>query len=344
MGIVVLFVAVFPGLGVGGKHMFRSEVPGVTAEGLVPRIAQTSFTLWRIYAGLTLACVACLWACGLTPFEAVCHAFTALSTGGFSTLDSSVGGFRNPAAEWTLTFFMLVAGMNFALFYAALRSRSVRPFLKSTEFRVYLAIAVICTIVVSLGILPEHGWRPLEALRYGAFTVGTFLTSTGFGVEDYMTYSPPVLMIIVVIMVIGACSGSTAGGVKVERITLMMKMAFAQFRQTFRPNVVAVVRMNDQGVEGRVLREVAVLVIVYGVTLATCTFLVLLFDPVRVDKAFGAVLSCLSNMGPAPFHGGADHFAFYSDLSKLVFSAAMVLGRLEFYTLLALLVPDFWRR
>lgn len=350
MGIVVLFVAVFPSLGAGAKHMFKGEVPGVSAEGLKPRIAETSFTLWRLYAGLTLLETGLLWLLGMTPFDAVCHAFTTMSTGGFSTSDASVAGWNSYSIEVVISTFMLLGSLNYGLFYALLRGRSIKAVFRNTELRAFAALCVILIVTLTLGILPQHDNDLIQSFRYAYFMVGTTMSSTGYGTDDYMAYSQPMLMVVVVMMFIGGCSGSTAGGIKVERIVLMAKTAWAEFRESFRPAVVHVVRMGRNAVPNEILRDVAVFIGVYMASLGFGVLFVVVVESTlggwdcTIGTAFGATLSSLSNMGPAPWHDGPDNFVRYHWLSKLFFVFAMLLGRLEFFTLFALLVPDFWRR
>jgi trk system potassium uptake protein len=350
MGIVVLFVAVFPSVGAGAKHMFKGEVPGVSAEGLKPRIAETSFTLWRLYVAFTALEAVLLVLLGMTPFDAVCHAFTTMGTGGFSTSDASIAGWDSYAIEMVIATFMILGSINYGLYYALLRGRALKSVFRNTELRAFLVLVVLLTVVLTLGILPQHNHDLAESFRHAYFLVGTTLSSTGYGTDDYMAYSEPMLMVFVLMMFVGGCSGSTAGGIKVERVVLMAKTAWAEFRESFRPAVVQVVRMGRNAVPDEILRDVAVFV---GVYMASLGFGVLFIVAVEsalngwdcsIGTAFGAVLSSLSNMGPAPWHEGPDNFVRYHWLSKLCFVFLMLLGRLEFFTMLALLVPDFWRR
>lgn len=344
MGIVVLFVAFFPSIGAGAKHMFKGEVPGTTAEGLKPRIAETSFTLWRLYAAFTLLEAVLLVALGMTPFDAICHSFTTMSTGGFSTSDASIGGWNSFSIEMVVATFMFLGSLNYGLYYALLRGRSIKAVLRNTELRAFLVLCVILVLVTTVGTLPQHDNDLIESFRYAYFMVGTTISSTGYGTDDYMAYSQPMLFLVVTMMFIGGCSGSTAGGIKVERIVLMAKTSWAEFRESFRPAVVQVVRMGRTAIPREVLRDVAVFIGVYMACLGFGVLFVVITNDVSIGTAFGAMLSCLSNMGPAPWHDGPDNFVHYTDGAKLFFCVAMLLGRLEFFTLFALLVPDFWRR
>jgi trk system potassium uptake protein TrkH len=343
MGIVVLFVAIFPNVGVGAKFMFQGEAPGAISEGLQPRIADTSSFLWRAYMLFTLAEFALLWALGMSPFESLCHAMTTMSTGGFSTRDASVAAFDSPAIEMVIAAFMLLAGTNFGLFYAALRGRTLRGFLRSAEFRLYVLLVASTTLVLTASITSLHG-SVVQAFRYSIFQVATFITSTGYGTDAYMKYPGFALTVVLLLMFVGGCSGSTAGGIKMERIVLLAKVGMAQIRATFSPNVIQVIRMDAKRVPSAVLSDVAVFFVVFMGCLAACVLVVTYVEKIPAPASFGATLTCLSNMGPAPFHVEADNFAGYSAVSKLLFSLAMILGRLEFFTIFALFIPDFWKR
>jgi trk system potassium uptake protein TrkH len=343
MGIVVLFVAVFPNLGAGGKHLFRGEVPGTTAEGLRPRIAETSFTLWKLYGAFTILEIALLKLLGLDLFDAVCHAFTTMSTGGFSTLDSSVGGFDSAAVEYVIAAFMLIGSVNYGLYYGLLRTGSWKSLVRNVEFRSYVAIVVVAVSVLTVLNLSVHE-ELLTSFRYSFFMVATTISSTGYGTDDYSVYSSTALTIVILLMFVGGCSGSTAGGIKIERAVLMGKQAIAQIQKSFRPATVQLVRMGKVAINTQVLADVASFFLIYMGCIGFGLLFVTLVEGVPAPTAFGAMLTCLSNMGPAPFHVGPDNFASYSAGSKLFFAIAMLLGRLEFFTLFALVLPGFWRR
>jgi len=344
MGIVVLFVAVFPNVGVGGKHMFRGEVPGVSAEGLKPRIAETSFTLWKLYAVLTFAEIVSLTVLGMDPFEAVCHGFTTMSTGGFSTRDASIAAFESPAIEMVVAVFMYIGAVNYGLYFGALRGRSLRVIFKNAEFKAYVLIVLVCVVAVTIGIVGNHGYDPLQAFRYAFFGVATLISSTGYGTDDYMLYPTWVLGLLLAVMFVGGCAGSTAGGIKVERLVLMVKQSWAQVSRFFSPNVVRVVRIGRRAVDAQVLADVSAFTAVYVAALWAGTVAFAVLEGVPVATAFGASLTLISNMGPAPFHVGPDNFVQYGAVSKLVGSFLMLLGRLELFTVLSLFVPGFWKR
>ncbi len=347
MGIVVLFVAVFPNLGAGGKHLYRGEAPGAQAEGFRPRIAETSIALWKLYAALTALEMIALMVAGMDAFEALCHAMTTMSTGGFSTRDASVGGFGVASYEWIIATFMFIGSVNYGLFYIALRTGDLKAFMRNIEFRTYILLCLLSVALMTLFNLHLHEHDPLVSLRYSYFMVATTISSTGYGTVDYTGFGYPSFTLMLLLMFIGGCSGSTAGGIKVERVVMLAKQTLAQIKRSFDPAVIQVVRMGRRAVAQPVLADVAVFFVIYMACMGIGTFVVASVEDVPVPTAFGAMLTCLSNMGPGPFHEMAsfgDNFAGYSAFTKMFFVVAMLLGRLEFFTLFALLLPGFWRR
>jgi trk system potassium uptake protein TrkH len=343
MGIVVLFVAVFPNVGAGGKHLFKGEVPGTSAEGLKPRIRETSYELWKIYVALTLLEALLLVSVGLDSFDAICHSFTTMATGGFSTRDASVAAFHSPPVEYIIATFMLLGSVNFGLYWGSLQERSPRSLLRNFEFRAFVGIVGLSVLLITLYVYPSRG--DLESsFRSAYFMVSNVISSSGFGKDDYMSWPSPAITIIVFLMLMGGCSGSTAGGMKVERVLLLAKQALSQVKKSYRPSAVQLVRMGRQVVSAQILEDVSAFFLLYMGSIAVGVMAVTVLDGVPPPTAFGACISCLGNSGPHPFWIGADNFASYSPASKLVLSWLMLLGRLEFYTLLALFVPGFWRR
>ena len=346
MGIVVLFVAVFPSLGAGGKHLYRGEAPGAQAEGFSPRIAETSITLWKFYTAFTVLEFIVLIALGMDAFEALCHALTTMSTGGFSTRDGSVGGFGVPAYEWTIGTFMFIASINYGLFYIALRKKDLGTFWRNIEFKTYIGICALSVVLLTLLNLDIHEDFASSA-RYAYFMVATTVSSTGYGADDYTAWGGVAFSILIMLMFVGGCSGSTAGGIKIERVVMLAKQTVAQMKRSFEPSVVQVVRMGRTSVPRDVLADVAVFFVIYMASMAFGVVFIVGIEHVPLPTAFGAMLTCLSNMGPAPFfddHFSADNFAAYGSGAKVFFVLMMLLGRLEFFTLFALLIPGFWRR
>lgn len=379
MGIVVLFIAIFPSLGVSGKHMFRTEVPGHSSEGLRPKITETSLVLWRLYAFFTAVQIAVMmalfswwvdktrgvhWSENL--FDAVCHSFTTMSTGGFSTKDNSIGHFDSGLVDVVVSVFMLIAGVNFSLYYGALATRrhtltnrgflreglswlsdTSQVFRRSVEFRAYAVVIVLFWALLTVATFEVHGnlWR---SARHSLFMVSTTITSTGFGTHDYAQYPSSGMSLVLVLMFVGGMSGSTAGGIKVSRVVLLAENTWNQLRKSIRPNVVQVTRLGREIVSEDTLNAVSTFFFIFIACLGAGTLVITYTDGVPVPTAFGAMLTCLSNMGPGPFYDyfpeAKDNFAGYTGTAKFIFSFAMVLGRLEFFTVLALLLPELWRR
>lgn len=342
MGIVVLFIAIFPQLGVGAKHLFKSEVPGPITDGLKPKIRETASILWKIYVGLTVAEFIFLHLAGMHVFDAVCHSMATMATGGFSTKNASVAHYQSATIDVIITFFMFLAGINFALYFSALKGRLFN-FFRDAEFRVYVGLVVLATIAVSIDILPLHG-DPLQALRYAAFQVVAVVTTTGFGTDNFDLYPSFSKLLLVGLMFVGGSAGSTAGGMKVSRIMVLSKAAFVEIYHIFRPQAVRTVRLGRSVIPEEVTRSIfgffalAVFVFVFG-----SLFMALL--GLDIVSATTSVVATLFNIGPGLAKVGAvENFAFIPTAGKVFLSFCMILGRLEFYTILVLLVPDFWRR
>lgn len=351
VGVVVLFVAVFPALGVGGKLLFHGEAPGPKSKGITPRIRETSLGLWKVYTALTVVQVLLLMGLGgLGAFEATVHAFSTMGTGGFSNRNASVGEFTQvagvnaAAVDWIITLFMIIAGMNFGLFYAAVR-RGPRVILQDAEARAFLWIVGVATALVTLSILPMKGGDLLLALRHGAFQVASILSTTGFATDDFERWPAVGQLVLVVLYFIGGCAGSTAGGPKVIRVVMLVQTILSELRRSYRPHLVAPVRVGDAAFSPGALVEVLALFGLYLGTVLAGAFLVALFDQEDAVTALTASLACVANVGPAFGDVGPyDNYGHFSDASKLTLSVCMMLGRLEFITVLALLTPDFRRR
>lgn len=342
LGLVVLFVAIFPALGVGGRHMYNSEVPGPRSQGLVPRIRDTSKALWRIYLLITVAEIVSLLVVGVDPFNAIAHAFSTMGTGGFSTLNASVAGFHNAAAEMVIVVFMVIAGVNFGLFFEA-SLKGWRCLVRDPEIKVYLGLYLLIVAVVTLDLWPvKHSL--VQAARYASFQVAAIMSTTGFGTDDFEVYPALSRCLLVACYFIGGSAGSTAGGMKVIRIILIAKLLGAELRRTHRPNLVAPVMVGAKAYGSSAITEVVAFCAVYLLTFLGGAILVALLDPVDLTTAFMSSLACVANVGPGlGMVGALDNYGFLSHASKLVLSACMLLGRLEFFTLLAVLHPRFWK-
>lgn len=342
MGIIVLFVAIFPQLGVGAKQLFRSEVPGPITEGLRPKIKETALALWKIYLLLTGLMVALLVAVGVAPFEALCHAMSTIATGGFSLFNKSIGHYDSVVVDAIVSAFMLLAGINFSLYYLLMRGHSKAVF-RNAELRFYIGLVVGVTAIITLVITPLHGGVG-SALRFAGFQTLAILTGTGFGTDDYMQYPSLAKMLLIGLMFIGGCAGSTAGGIKIARIVVLLKVAYVELVRAFRPQVRTAVRLGGSVVDEETVRSILIFFASFiGITLIGSLFMASL--GLDLLTSFSSVLACLANVGPGMAEvGPVENYAHLPSPGKAFLILCMLLGRLELGTLLVLFVPSFWRR
>ncbi len=344
MGIVVLSIAILPILGVGGMQLFRAEAPGPAPDRLTPRIKETAQLLWGVYCLFTAAETVALKMCGLSWFDAVCHAFTTMSSGGFSTQNASVGQFQNPAVEYVIVAFMGMAGVNFSLHYAALRGKRLGGYLRDSEFKVYLA--VIATALAAVMATNFHAGVASgeENLRASLFQTLSILTTTGYGTADYEKWTSSAQFVLVLLMFIGGCAGSTAGGMKNVRMLLLTRHGLNELRKLIHPNGIYVIRFNRHPVDPQIVTNILDFFLLLMIVTVVGTFAMTLFG-LDLVTAFGAVAATLNNIGPGLGDvGPTDNFGFLPAAAKWLLALLMLLGRLELFTVLVLLTPDFWRR
>lgn len=342
MGIVVLFVAVFPQLGVGAKQLFRAEAAGPITEGLRPRIKQTALALWWIYTGLTLACGGLLTLFGMPLFDATCHAMSTLASGGFSTRTASVGAYPSAGVHWTLCAFMLIAGLNFGLYYGAARGRW-RDLVKNYELRFYLVVNLFIIAILFLCIRDRHP-DTATALRFASFQTTSITSSTGFMAEDYDLYPDVARFTLFLAMLMGGCAGSTAGGIKASRIYILLRATLNELRLTIQPNAVIAVRVGTQALQREILYGVAMFVAAYFFLFVIASFglIALGLDPWSgMSATAGALASVGAGMGTA---GPTESFDAVHPLGKFILISCMIAGRLEIFALFAVLNPECWRR
>lgn len=343
MGIVVLAVAILPFLGVGGMQLYRAEIPGpMKEEKLTPRIGQTARALWTVYLGLTVLCALAYWLAGMSVFDAVSHSFTTISTGGFSTHDASLAHFDSPLIEGIAVVFMLAGGVNFALHFVAWRGLSVRPYLEDLETRALFFLLGVITVALAANLVVNAGKSDLlEATRHALFHVASVITTTGYtttGFADWPMFAPALMVFV---MIVGASAGSTAGGIKVIRIVVLFLNGLRQMRQLIHPRAILPIRIGGQVLSDRVSAGIwgffALYIFLFGLT-------VLLLMATGLDQvsAFSAVASCMSNVGPG-LGVVAVTFVDLSDAATWISTWAMLLGRLELFPVLVLLMPEFWR-
>ena len=346
MGVIVLVVAILPLLGIGGRQLFKAEVPTPMKESsLTPRIAETAKGLWLTYMLITLACGLSLWWAGLGPWDAVIHSFSITGLGGFSSKDASLAYFNNPAVEAVAAGFALMSGLNFATHYMALVRRSTLPYRRDPELPFYFGVLAF-SIVMLTAYLMEAGTHAdlATTLRYVAFHVVSISTSLGLATYDY-THWPPFAQIWVLFLgSFVACSGSTGGGIKMMRAMILYKQVLREIVRSLHPSVVVPVRIGTQPLPEGILHAVLGFSFMYMVSIVSLTLL-LSASGLELITAFSAVVACLNNTGPGLAEvGPASNYQALADFHKWVLSFTMILGRLEIFTLLVVLTPAFWRR
>lgn len=342
MGIVVLFVAVFPQLGVGAKHLFRSEVAGPITSGLRPKIRQTATALWWIYGGLTLAAAVLLVFAGMPMYDAICHAMSALGTGGFSTRTASIGAYDSMLIEGIVIVFMLLGGLNFGLFYDLLRGNG-RNLVRDYELRFFLATNTVVTLLVAATTLDRHH-GVVQTLRHAAFQTVAVTSTTGFMTEDYDTYPNLAKLALVFCMFMGGCAGSTAGGLKASRVYILIKTVVMELGALVRPKVVSSLQVGRGTVPPTIIRSILTFFAAYMLLVAVSSFVLVAMD-LDLTSAISASLACLSSVGPGLEQvGPAKNFALVPPAGKVMLSLCMIAGRLEIFALFAVLSPECWRR
>ncbi|MCB1183511.1 TrkH family potassium uptake protein [bacterium] len=344
MGIVLLALAILPLLGVGGMQLFRAEVPGPVAERLTPRIRETAKLLWGVYVLLTLLEFLALVIAGMGPFDAVCHSFATMATGGFSNHNQSVGGYATPAVEWIIIVFMFLAGANFSLHYLALTGR-VRVYARDEEFRFYGSIVLVCTALIGgsllvTGFYPDWG----TTLRHSLFQVVSIITTTGFGTADYLQWPPVAHAILLILMAVGGCAGSTGGGVKVMRVFILLRHAKYELKKMLHPRAVYTLWFNDRALSPALLTNVLGFFLLYLLVYVTGV-VVLTLGGRDLVTSVGATAATLGNIGPGlGLVGPASNYSALLGWEKWLLVLFMLIGRLEIFTVLVLLLPEAWRR
>lgn len=344
MGIIVLAVAILPMLGVGGMQLYRAEAPGPAKDSkLTPRITQTAKALWFIYFGLTVFCALAYWLAGMSLFDAIGHSFSTVAIGGFSTHDASIGFFQSTQIEVIASFFMLLSGINFALHFNALRSKSIKAYSYDTEFKVYISILAVASIIC-VNYLYFSGtfsqWS--EAIHHGIFQTISIGTTTGFTTAAYYNWPGFLPVMLLFISFIGGCSGSTGGGMKVIRFILLFKQGMREVFKLVHPNAQVPIKVGNKVMPNKVTSAIWGFFALY---VASFSFMMLLLMAAGLDQvtAFSALAACLNNLGPGLGDVGAN-YAGINDISKWILSFAMLLGRLEIFTLLVILTPAYWHR
>jgi len=343
MGIIVLAVAILPMLRIGGMGLFRAETPGPQKDAkLTPRIKETAKALWMVYVGITILCIVAYDWGGMHLFDAVGHAFSTVATGGFSTHNDSLAYFDSLELEAIAMFFMFIAGINFALHFTAWRKASMQHYFKDNELRTYLFLLLVFSLLVTIALFATGTFDSLPAsLRHGTFHVISVMTTTGFTTDPFYTWPSIVPLMLIFIAFIGGCAGSTAGGMKVIRVILLQKQALREIRLLIHPHAVFPIKYDGQTVTPTLMAAVWGFFLLFIASFSVMTVL-LAATGLDMVTSYSAVVACISNMGPALGDAGLN-FASLSDTAKVILSFAMLLGRLEIYTVLVLLMPEFWQ-
>jgi trk system potassium uptake protein len=343
IGVVVSAVALMPMLGIGGMQLYKAETAGpIKDEKLTPRIAHTARVLWRIYSVITLLCALSYWLAGMDLFDAVCHSLTTVSTGGFSTHDASIGYYHSSAIEAVAVVFMLMGAISFNVHYIAIRKDSLLAYWQSIEVRVFL-LFVLAVVLVIAATLYMQGQQPSmsAALRYSMFETVSVVTSTGFGIGDFSRWPGMLPILLIFISFVGGCAGSTAGGMKVIRFILLSKQALLEILRLVHPRMTHQVKLGGKVVGEKVVSAVWGFFAVY-VAVFVVLLLLLMADGLDQVTAFGAVATSMNNLGPGLGKVATD-FTALNDFGLVLTALAMLLGRLEIFTILVLLSPAFWR-
>lgn len=343
MGLIVLAIAVLPILGVGGAQLYRGETPGpMKDEKLTPRLSHTARNLWLIYVLITGACAAGYWAAGMAPLEALEHSYSTVSTGGFSTHNESFAFFQNEAINIVAVIFMILGSFNFGVHFIALRKRNPMLYLKDVEVRTFLLVVCFFVLLYTVFLYTSDTYQEIgQSFEYSLFEVTSVITSTGFGITDFTLWPLFMPVMLIFISFIGGCGGSTAGGIKVMRVLLMIKQGLHEFFVLLHPKAIQPVRVGNQILNENIIQAIWGFFSVYIFVFIILTLGMILAGMDQVT-AFSAVATCINNLGPGLGDVSAN-FAGVSDAAKLVGVMAMLMGRLEVFTLLVILMPEFWR-
>lgn len=342
MGIIAIAVAILPMLGIGGMQLYKAETPGPVKDNkLLPRVTETAKALLFLYISLTALCALAYYLAGMDAFDAISHSYSTIAIGGFSTHDASIGFYENPAIELIAVFFMVISGVNFTLHFLAIRTHSFKHYWPDTEFKFYLLMLLGISVITIIFLAASGTYPAQDAILKGLFEVVSISTTTGFSSADFSVWPTFLPFLLFYMAIIGACAGSTGGGMKVIRIVLIIKQGFRELERLIHPSAVIPIKLGNNKVPDRVIESVWGFFSVY-VMAYMCMLLALLATGLDITTAFTAVGASINNLGP----GLGEVSQTYGDMpttSKWVLCLGMLLGRLEVFTLLVLLTPHFWR-
>ena len=366
IGIIVIALAILPMLGIGGMQLFRAETPGPMKDNkLTPRIAGTAKLLFYIYFAMTIACALSYWLAGMTPFDAICHSFSTVAIGGFSTHDASMGYFDSNVILWTSIVFMMLSGVNFGLHYFAFRNLSLKRYIADPELRFFYCVIVISSLAIAAALIANNyafsnegsinssdseasffsqlfSKANFDVFTDAAFQVVSFASTTGFTSTDYTVWPVVLTVFMFYLAFVGACAGSTGGGIKVVRVILILKQAYRELLNLVHPNAVISIKLGDKPVKNTVINAVWSFFAIYVLVFFTL-FLAILMTGMDFLSAFAAVGASINNLGPG-LGEVASNYTSINDTAKWILCFAMLTGRLEVFTLLVLFTPAFWRK
>jgi trk system potassium uptake protein TrkH len=343
MGIITLFVALFPILGIGAAHLVEAEMPGTEAGRMTPRIRDTARAVWLLYVGFSLLELIMLLIAGLSPFHAMTVTFSTMPTGGFTGTNLSIAAFDSVFVEGIVIFFMMMAGINFGLFYFLLWKRQARQLLRNPELKVYFGLLIVVSLLIALNLTADLGLSAGEAFRQSTFQVVSIMTTTGFATVDFDIWPTFARAALLILMIVGASAGSTGGALKVIRLVVLIKYTYNQIIRAFNPRAVVPLRLGKAILSDRVVSRVIGMTVLYFLTIFV-GFLVMSAVGLEHETALSSVIASVGNVGPGlALVGPTANYQFIPPLGKIVLMGCMLVGRLELFTMLMLFTPSFWK-
>jgi len=343
MGIIVLSLAILPIFGIGGMQLFVAEVPGPTPDKLHPRVSQTSKKLWNIYLIFTIVETILLRIGGMNWFDAICHSFTTMATGGYSTKQASIAHWDSPFIHYVTILFMFIAGTNFSLSFYAMKGKFSK-LIQNEEFKYYFLFTLGFAVIITFGLYQTSDSHIELSFRNSLFQVVSIITTTGFATDDYLLWITPLSSLLFALFFFGGSAGSTGGGIKIVRIVLLLKNSYYELRRLIHPKAVIPVRFNTRAVPDHIITNILAFFMLYLLIFGLSTVIFTFLEP-DFDSSMGAVASCLGNIGPGlGTVGPAENFYHINPTGKWFLSFLMLLGRLELFTVLVLFTREFWKR
>ena len=347
MGIIVLSIAILPIFGLNGMQLYAAEVSGLTYEKLSPRISDTAKMMWTTYVILTASEILGLWVCGMPIFDAVCHSFSTIATGGFSTKNTSLAFYNSAAIHYLVTFYMFISGINFVILIYLVRGKA-RNFFRDEELRWYTISVILFALLLTIGLyIYRPGWTSIQmerSFRDSIFTVISAMTSTGYTISDYMYWPVVAWVVIFFLMLTGACAGSTAGGIKWVRLSIILKNGVAEFKRRIHPNAIIPVKLNEKAIPQQTINNIMAFLIFY-IFIIVITVVIFCASGVNFDESIGAAVSAIGNVGISIGQfGPSGTYASFPIVAKWVMSIVMLIGRLEIFTILLLFTKVLWKK